>query len=194
MNSNLVYQEELWEEMIGGNVVAMSPRPSYNHNRIAFNITKIFDRYLEGKTCTAINDGVDLYLTEKDRFVPDVMVVCDRNKIKWDGVHGTPDLVVEVLSPKTARYDRRHKKEVYEKCGVKEYWIVDPANRTIEQYLLQDGVLLLEPVYVSYPDYMLENMSEKERSEVVTHFKCSLYDDLDIPLDKIFSGLVLWQP
>lgn len=194
MNDNLAYQEEPWEELIDGKAVAMSPRPSYNHNRIAFNITKIFDRYLEGKTCTAINDGVDLYLTEKDRFVPDVMVVCDRDKIRWDGVHGTPDLVVEVLSPKTARYDRRHKKEVYEKCGVKEYWIVDPANRTIEQYLLQDGVLLLEPVYVSYPDYMLENMSEKERSEVVTHFKCSLYDDLDIPLDKIFSGLVLWQP
>lgn len=194
MDDNLAYQEEPWEEIIDGKVVAMSPRPSYNHNRISFNITKIFDRHFEGKRCTAINDGVDLYLTEKDRFVPDVMVVCDRNKIKWDGVHGTPDLVVEVLSPKTARYDRRHKKEVYEKCGVKEYWIVDPANRTIEQYLLQDGVLLLEPVYVSYPDYMLENMTEKERSEIVTHFKCSLYDDLDIPLDKIFSGLVLWQP
>lgn len=194
MNFGLAYQEEPWDELIDGNVIAMAPRPSFNHNRIASKIWHIFENYLEGKECTAIADGTDLYLTEKNRFVPDVMVVCDRNKIKWNGVHGTPDLVVEVLSPKTARYDRRHKKDMYEKCGVKEYWIVDPANRTIEQYLLQDGALLLEPVYVSYPDYMLESMTEKERSEVVTHFKCSLYDDLDISLDKIFSGLVPSEP
>lgn len=190
MNGNLAYQEEPWEELIDGTVVAMSPRPIYNHNRIASKIWNIFDRYLTGKSCTAIADGVDLYLTEKDRFVPDVMVVCDRDKIHWDGVYGAPDLVVEVLSPRTARYDRRHKKEVYESCGVKEYWIVDPANRTIEQYLLQDGVFQLGPVYISYPDYALHTLTEQERAELVTHFQCSLYDDLDISLDEIFSGLV----
>ena len=194
MNSTFAYQEESWEELIDGTVVAMSPRPIVNHNRIAFNIAKIFDRYLEGKTCSAISDGVDLFLTEKDRFVPDVMVVCDPSKIHWNGVFGAPDLVVEVLSPKTARYDRRHKKDVYESCGVKEYWIVDPANRTIEQYLLQNGSLQLEVVYISYPDYALAALSEKERTEVVKHFRCSLYGDLDISLDEIFSGLVSDHP
>lgn len=190
MNDSLAYQEEPWEELIDGTVVAMSPRPRFNHNRIASKIYTIFENHLKGKSCTAVADGTDLYLTEKDRFVPDMMVVCDRDKIRWDGVYGAPDLVVEVLSPRTARYDRKHKKDVYESCGVKEYWIVDPANRTIEQYLLQDGAFQLGPVYVSYPDYALHTLTEKERGSLVTHFQCSLFDDLDISLDEIFSGLV----
>ena len=106
MNSNLAYQEEPREELIGGKVVAMSPRPAFNHNRVAFRIAHIFENYLDGKKCTVIADGTDLFLTEEDRFIPDVMVVCDRDKIRRDGVHGAPDLVVEVLSPSTARNDK----------------------------------------------------------------------------------------
>lgn len=190
MNSNLAYQEEVWEELIGGEVVAMSPRPMYNHNHIAFNIAFMFRDYLRGKRCTVIPDGTDLYLTEEDRFVPDVMIVCDREKIQRNGVYGAPDLVVEVLSPSTAKNDRMHKKTVYGACGVREYWLVDPENRTIEQYLLQDGHLELNTVHVSYSEDMLKRMSEKERAEIITHFKCSLYDDFDIALDDIFSGLL----
>lgn len=190
MNSNLAYREEFREELIGGKVTAMSPRPMYNHNHIAFNIAVLFSNYLRGKPCTAIPDGTDLYLTEEDRFVPDVMVVCDRDKIRRDGVHGTPDLVVEVLSPSTMRNDRMGKKEVYQTCGVREYWLVDPENRTIEQYLLQDGKLELNMVYASCRDDELERMSEQEKAELETHFQCSLYSDFDIALEDIFSGLL----
>lgn len=190
MSDNLAYQEEPWEELIDGEVVAMSPRPVFNHNHIAFNIAVMFQSYLRGKRCTVIPDGTDLYLTEKDRFVPDMMVVCDRDKIRRDGVHGAPDLVVEVLSPSTAKKDRMQKKTVYEACGVREYWLVDPENRTIEQYLPRDGRLELNSVYVSYTEEALERMTEAERSAVETHFKCSLYDDFDIPLEDIFSGLL----
>ena len=190
MNSNLAYQEEFREELIGGKAVAMSPRPMYNHNHIAFNIAVLFSNYLRGKPCTAIADGTDLYLTEEDRFVPDVMVVCDRDKIRRDGVHGAPDLVVEVLSPSTMRNDRMRKKEVYQACGVREYWMVDPENRTIEQYLLQDGKLELNMVYASCRDDELERMSEQEKAELETHFQCSLYSDFDIALEDIFSGLL----
>lgn len=190
MNSNLAYQEEFREELIGGKAVAMSPRPMYNHNHIAFNIAVLFSNYLRGKPCTAIPDGTDLYLTEEDRFVPDVMVVCDRDKIRRDGVHGAPDLVVEVLSPSTMRNDRMRKKEVYQACGVREYWMVDPENRTIEQYLLQDGKLELNMVYASCRDDELERMSEQEKAELETHFQCSLYSDFDIALEDIFSGLL----
>lgn len=190
MNSNLAYREEFREELIGGKAVAMSPRPMYNHNHIAFNIAVLFSNYLRGKPCTAIPDGTDLYLTEEDRFVPDVMVVCDRDKIRRDGVHGAPDLVVEVLSPSTMRNDRMGKKEVYQTCGVREYWLVDPENRTIEQYLLQDGKLELNMVYASCRDDELERMSEQEKAELETHFQCSLYSDFDIALEDIFSGLL----
>lgn len=190
MSDNLAYQEEPWEELIDGEVVAMSPRPTFNHNRVASRIYWAFENYLKGKRCTVIADGTDLYLTEKDRFVPDMMVVCDRDKIKRDGVHGAPDLVVEVLSPSTAKKDRLHKKAVYGTCGVREYWLVDPENRTIEQYLPQDGRLELNTVYVSYSEDALGRMTEEERSAVETHFQCSLYDDFDISLDEIFSGLL----
>ena len=139
MNSNLAYrQEEIWEELIDGKAVAMSPRPTTNHYHVSFNIAHIFANYLRGKRCTPFGDGVDLYLTEKDRFIPDGMVVCDPDKIKRDGVYGAPDLVVEVLSPSTAKNDRGHKKQVYEQCGVREYWIVDPRDRKILVYYLKN--------------------------------------------------------
>ena len=126
MNGNLAYQEDWREELIGGKLVAMSPRPAFNHNRISENIDFIFRGYLRGKKCTPLGDGYDLYLDENNHFIPDFMIVCDRDKIQMDGVHGAPDLVVEVLSPSTAQNDRGHKKEVYAKCGVREYWIVSP--------------------------------------------------------------------
>jgi len=193
MDSNLAYQDgwkdPLRKELLGGRVVLMAPA-SINHTFVSGNIYFLFAKYLKGKSCTPISDGCTVFLTDEDHFVPDVMVVCDRDKIKWDGVHGAPDLVVEVLSPGTARNDRTHKKAVYEACGVREYWLVDPSNRTIEQHLLRDGKLVLHTVYVSYTDRVLESMTEEERAAVETHFKCSLYDDLDIALDDIFSGLL----
>ena len=134
MNGNWVYQDDLREEMINGEVIAMSPRPSFNHNRIASNICWAFENYLRNKECTVIAGGTDLYLTKMDRFAPDMMVVCDRDKIQHDGVHGAPDLVVEVLSPGTLRNDRGYKKDVYARCGVREYWIVNPADKSIEIY------------------------------------------------------------
>lgn len=190
MNSNLAYQEELREELMNGEIIDMSPSPTFNHNRVSSRIYRAFENYLDGKGCTAIADGTDLYLTEENRFIPDMMVVCDREKIRRDGVHGAPDLVVEVLSPSTARNDRMYKKTVYEACGVREYWLVDPENRTIEQYLLREGRLELHTVYASYPEDELKRMNEKERAAVETHFKCSLYDDFEIVLDDIFSGLL----
>ena len=190
MNTNLAYQDYPAEELIGGKFVAMSPSPAINHNRVIGNIYRIFAHYLNGRRCEPFADGVDVYLTEEDRFIPDMMVVCDPDKVKADGVYGAPDLVVEVLSPSTMRNDRMRKKEVYQACGVREYWLVDPENRTIEQYLLQEGKLELNMVYVSCRDYELERMSKQEKAELETHFQCSLYSDFDIALEDVFSGLL----
>lgn len=63
MNTNLAYQEELWEELIDGESVLMSPRPAVKHSFVAGNIYYIFMRYLRGKRCTPFLDGVDLYLS-----------------------------------------------------------------------------------------------------------------------------------
>ncbi len=184
------YEIDWKEELIGGKVVAMSPATS-NHNHIARNILGIFWAYLRGKTCVPYGDNEAVFLTPADMFVPDFMIVCDRNKIKHDGIHGAPDLVAEILSPSTARNDKGHKKDVYAKCGVLEYWIVSPADKSVEIYLNDgNGSFIFHNIYTVYPDWMLAGMNDTEREAVVTHFKCSLYDDLDISLDDIFYDLL----
>lgn len=188
MGGNLAYQEERREELIGGKVVMMAPA-SAEHVYTAGSIYNIFKNYLKGKNCIPFSDGLLVHLTDDNKFVPDMMVVCDRSKIKSDGVHGAPDLVVEVLSPSTAKDDRTRKKEVYEACGVPEYWLVSPTDKSIEVYLLESGKYILHDVYTVRPDWVLAQMTDEERSAVVTEFKCHLYDDLLIRLDDIFGDL-----
>lgn len=186
MSSNLAYQDGPWEELIDGKVVAMSPRPTSRHNTLSDNIFYIFRHYLRKKQCRPLSDGWELHLTEKDHFIPDMMVVCDPSKIKWNCVQGAPDLVVEVLSPATAKRDKGYKKQVYQSCGVREYWIINGADRTVEQYFLEEGTLVLHEVYTLYPDYMLESMTPEEKAAIPASFKCSLFDDLEIELSEVF--------
>ena len=185
MNGNLAYQDAFREELINGELVAMSPAAT-NHNRIARNISRIFGNYLLWKDCEPFGDGEAVFLSEEDRFIPDFMVVCDAEKIKWNGVHGAPDLVVEVLSPGTAKNDRGRKKDVYEKYGVREYWIVSPSEKAVEQYLLVNKKLVLHAVYTLHPDYVLADMTPQERAETAAEFTCSLYEDFVIRLEDIF--------
>lgn len=192
MNTNLAYQDDAWEkrreELIAGEVVMMSPASS-NHNRIARNILLIFGNYLDGKRCEPFGDGEAVYLTETDIFIPDFMVVCDPDKVKDDGVHGAPDLAVEVLSSSTAQNDRGRKLDVYSKCGVREYWIVSPGDKSVEQYVQNEGRLLLQAVHSIHPDFMLKRMSNEELASISVEFKCSLFDDLNIFLKDIFKRI-----
>ncbi len=188
MNTNLAYddwEEKAREELIGGEVVMMAGA-SINHNRITGNIHNIFSAYLRGKPCEPFGDGAKLFLDEDNRFIPDGMIVCDKDKIREDGVHGAPDLVVEVLSPGTMRNDKTRKKEAYARCGVREYWLVSPGDKSVEVYRTNGTEFILHDIYALHPNWELEQMTEKERRAVVTHFKCSLFDDLDISLEDIF--------
>lgn len=187
MNGNLAYQKEIWEETLNGKIYLMSPRPLINHNRIAFNISMAFHHYLKGKTCETFSDGVDVHLTENDCVIPDAMIVCNRDIIKRDGIYGAPDLIVEVLSPSTAKNDRGYKKNLYEKSGVKEYWIVIPETRSVEVYLLNDGTYELNDVYSIFPEEI--KLTEEEKALYKDEVKVSLYDDFSIPLDEIFDRL-----
>lgn len=190
MSNRPVYQDEISEERIDGKRVVMSPRPAINHGIISGNILFIFRSYSNKMKCDLCFRNTDLSLTPKDYFVPDFMIVCDQDKIKMDGVYGSPDLVVEVLFPSTAKRDKGYKKDVYEHCGVQEYWIISPEVRSVEQYLFQDGHFVLHEVYTVYPDWMLAKMTDAEKADVIMYFKCSLYDDLVIALDDIFNNLV----
>lgn len=189
MNTNLAYQEELWEELIDGQLAAMAPAVP-RHNIISGNIFNIFKNHLKGKKCVPFADGTAVQLTDRDRFIPDFMVVCDRDKIGSRWVVGAPDLVAEILSPGTAKNDKWHKKNVYEASGVPEYWIVSPKEKSIEVYLLQDGRYVLDNLYTFFTEEELADMEDRDKARIVSEFKCHLYDDLTIRLEDIFGDLV----
>ena len=188
MSTNLAYQEVFRKELLDGRLTAMSPATT-RHNRIAENIYFIFRTYLNAKRCVPLGDGYDLYLTDQDRFIPDFMIVCDRDKIKAKGVYGAPDLVVEVLSPSTAKNDKWYKKNLYESSGVPEYWIVNPVDCSIEVYRLQDGGYVLDNLYTYYHRSELDDLTEAERANLVAEFQCHLFSGLNIPLEDIFGDL-----
>ncbi|MBR0280165.1 MAG: Uma2 family endonuclease [Oscillibacter sp.] len=191
METNLAYkfEEERPEEIINGRVVMMAS-PSLNHNIISGNLYRIFGNYLDGKPCMPFHDNTNVFLEKSERYIPDVMIVCDRDKMRADGVHGAPDLVVEVLSPSTGRNDKRHKKDMYEKHGVREYWIVSPGEQSIEQYVLENGRFVLRDVYSRYPEFMLLDMSDAEKAALVTEFHPALFEDLTIRLDSVFKDIM----
>ena len=185
---NLAFQEELRTELIGGRVVALAA-PSTIHEYVADNIRDIFRDYLRKKPCRVFSSHTAVYLQDGEEYQPDVKVVCDRSKIRRDGIHGAPDLVVEVLSPSTGRYDRGRKMQVYERCGVREYWIVEPFNRSIEQYVLENDRFILHGFYRLNDELDLKMMTEKERAEAVKEFHCTLFDDLTISVEDVFADV-----
>ena len=96
-------------EIINGKTF-MFAKPATNHADVATNLSRLWANYLRGKHCRLYME-TSLFLDEKNQFSPDLMVVCDRKKIRPNGVHGAPDLVIEILSPDTAARDRGVKKD-----------------------------------------------------------------------------------
>lgn len=129
---------ERWE-VIDGTAYNMTPSPSFNHQKIVGNIYGILREKLRGKPCTPAIAPLDVYYDDTNFVQPDVMVVCDKSKIK-DRIYGAPDLIIEVLSPHTSLKDKREKKGLYERFGVKEYIIADPLEQYVERFFIgHDG-------------------------------------------------------
>ncbi len=142
----LTWPHDIRYELIDGQAYLMAPAPSLDHQDIAGEIYFQLRQALDGKPCRPYISPVDVRLpkgneddAEIDTVVqPDVLVVCDPSKLERRGVRGAPDFVVEVLSPSSAFHDHQRKREVYERAGVREYWLVDPVERTVLVYLLDD--------------------------------------------------------
>lgn len=142
-------------EIIDGEAVMMAP-PSRVHQEIVAELTRQFGNYLEGKRCRVYPAPFGVRLFERDgespenvdtMVEPDISVVCDRNKLDKNGCKGAPDLIIEILSPSTQRHDRLVKLDLYQRAGVREYWIVDPENQTVQVLLLSNSLLLPHEVY-----------------------------------------------
>ncbi len=176
-------------ELIDGVTVMLAAMPAVNHNRVISNLNRIFQNYLRGKRCESFSDGVDVHFDEDNVFVPDLLIVCNKDIIQSDGIYGTPDLVVEVLSHSTAKYDKGKKKDIYEKYGVREYWLVNHIDKTIEVYLNKNGSFFLDNIYCIYPDWEWKKMSEEEKSQALLPLKVSLYDDFFIDVREVFERI-----
>jgi Uma2 family endonuclease len=147
--------EQRWE-LIDGIPYNMSPAPSNTHQRVSGNIFRLLANYLVDKPCEVRSAPFDIRFSEKEQdqetfhvVQPDISIICDPHKMDERGGKGAPDLVVEILSPGTAaKRDKKDKFRLYEKHGVREYWIVDPHNETIEVYLLQENRFAEQQLYV----------------------------------------------
>ena len=138
--------DERWE-LIEGVPYDMSPAPRRYHQEISATLFTYIRQFLKGKSCKAYAAPFDVLLpalgeeTEDEVTTvvqPDISVICDKSKLTEEGCTGAPDWIVEILSPYTAKKDFGKKLPLYEKHGVKEFWIIDPGNKYIHIYLL-DG-------------------------------------------------------
>jgi Uma2 family endonuclease len=144
----LVWSNTYGDELIDGTAyVREPPSPSYSHQGIVVELCRQAANALEDKPCRVLVAPFDVRLpksTEEDDLVdtvvqPDVFIVSDLKKIDARGVRGAPDWVAEVLSPSTASHDQTRKLSAYERAGVREYWLIDPIDRTLTIYQLEAG-------------------------------------------------------
>jgi Uncharacterized protein conserved in cyanobacteria len=159
-------------QLIEGALI-MSPAPSYSHQRTVGKVFLKLSRLLEEKgQGEVLISSIDVYLDEKNVFQPDIVVLLKEGKAKVEekGIFGPPDVVVEILSPSTAYYDLIVKKGVYERAGVKEYWILDPNRKTFEIYKNTEEGLKL-------------SSQAREKGKVLSEIL-----DLEIDLKDIYEG------
>lgn len=121
----------------------MSPAPTTPHARVQRKIFSMLNNYVEKKQTGEVYFApVDVYLNTKNAFQPDIFYISNERKdiIKENGVYGSPDLVIEILSKGNRKTDLIKKKNVYEATGVKEYWVVDPETKWCEGFILENKV------------------------------------------------------
>lgn len=131
--------DERWE-LIDGEAYNMTPAPSVRHQKIANNLNILLSTHPKKRAeCFVGIAPTDVVFSDPDVVQPDVFVVCDEDKITEPNIQGAPDLIIEVISPNTALKDKREKKALYERYGVREYIILDPTDQYVERFVLEEG-------------------------------------------------------
>lgn len=173
----------LWQfservELIRGFIKKMSPAPKRIHQEISHNISGIFYSNFRHQSCKMYTAPFDVRLPipskKRDMTVvqPDICIVCDKSKLDEAGCNGAPDLIIEILSPGNTKHDVDTKFSLYEEAGVKEYWMVEPLEKLVFIYTLQNEK------YIG-----LKPFSEDET------IKSPLFPDLQISLKDIFEDI-----
>ncbi|HHY26515.1 MAG TPA: Uma2 family endonuclease [Desulfitobacterium dehalogenans] len=172
--------EERWEIIDG--IPCMMTAPSWQHQAIGMQLATQFNNYLAGKPCRVFGAPFDLRLPvnqdDKDEDTvnvvqPDITVICDKSKLKGSGYFGTPKLIIEISSPSTGKMDKVLKFGLYEKAGVSEYWIVEPVDKTVAVFTLQEDGRYGRPQMYSEEDSITVNS----------------FPDLMVDLQQVFEGI-----
>ena len=183
---------ERFYEIIGGKKY-MPPGPIINHYRVVKKLDMVFTNLLNEKPFEVFGENVDVVLDVENTVQPDLKIVGDFSKIA-DGknIKGAPEFIAEVLSPSNSAHDLITKKALYQKHGVKEYWIVDIANKNIHVYILKDGLYGDPEIYhyftpdeisdieKDFDDWLKEQVKIKE---IPTH---TFGEEIRVPINKIF--------
>ena len=184
LERNFTYKDYLgWDddkryELIVGKVYLMVPAPNVPHQSALRELFGIFFAYFKNRECEIFVAPTDVVLLEKGEKTedaknvvqPDIFVVCDKEKIAEQAIVGAPDLAVEIISPNTAIKDKREKFALYEKHGVKEYWLVHPEEKTLTVFRLEN--------------------SRYGRPEIFAEediYECALFPDLKVDVSQIFK-------
>ena len=146
----LTWLDNKRRELLDGFIRLMSPAPSSTHAQVSMELSFSFMNYIkqnDGK-CQVFCAPFDVRLPKKPDEIandkiytvvqPDICIICDKSKLDQRGCLGAPDMVVEILSGSSLKYDLNDKFNLYEAAGVKEYWVVAPESPSVTVFLLQD--------------------------------------------------------
>jgi Uma2 family endonuclease len=133
--------------------------PSRKHQTVSFRLGLTLGNFFKGHTCQIFHAPFDVRLPKKNPIgtkpkdiytvvQPDICVICDLSKLDDAGCLGSPDLIVEILSPSNTKTDLFDKYKIYEEAGVKEYWIANPMENLIQQFILNDIIHKYELINV----------------------------------------------
>ena len=172
------FQDKL--ELIKGKIFKMSPAPSTSHQKVSGNLHGMMWNKFKQHPCNLFAAPFDVRLLDKKKssldqeiytvVQPDLCVICDEDKIDERGAIGAPDLVIEILSPGNPNKEMKYKYDLYEEAGVLEYWIVNPADKTVFIYVLKENQFIgMHP--------LIEEDTIQSR----------LFPELDFKLESIFN-------
>jgi Uma2 family endonuclease len=170
--------DERWE-LIDGVAYNMTPAPSRFHQKISLELILQLGNFFRKTPCDVYAAPFDVRLPEGDEadeavrtvVQPDISVICDRSKLDDKGCKGSPDLIVEILSPSTARKDMKEKFVRYERAGVKEYWIVDPSGKIVTVFKLSSEGLFGRPDVYGKEDRIKISIVEGLEVELLSVFE-----------------------
>jgi Uma2 family endonuclease len=166
-------------ELLKGKIMQMSPAPSRMHQTLSRELGTKMIIFLVNSPCQVFYAPFDVRLERNDDdnkvtsvLQPDICVVCDLSKLDDRGCSGAPELVVEILSPGNSKKEMKYKFELYQEAGVLEYWIVDPIQKIVLQYILKNNY------FVNYRPLIEEDV-----------LKSLVLEGLEIDLKEIFGSI-----